>query len=563
MAVQNPPSTASAPPSPATPHRNPSFFESRRGRKLLENLTAYLFLTPGLLIIFVFGIFPIFYAGYVSLFQWRIRQGEFLGLANFVNAMGDVAYVAFAIFSILLVLYGLYTGYQALQSAAKEGIPRQFPLLALVPGFLLAGGLAMILLRFITFFTQERAIEMGYAQVLGNIFIGLLLIAIGGGLSFYLNSWQHRVAAKSPHAVLTNFTGTATIVVSTVGFGLLLGWYTYQEFWRLEGGSTVDLRLSLLRIGLMVLGLIILAASFFIWQWTMRQHGRVRFLLGLLTASAFIGAGLFFSIYWPIISRDGDPNFYKSLQVTIFYSMGTVPIQLSIALVLAYLLFQDIKGKAFFRIVFFIPYIAPAVATAGIFELLFSLRNTSLANQFINFITAGSTESLTWLKEPSPAFGIFGQMFGIEAAANWSAGPSLALTVIILYNIWVFVGYNTVIFLAGLGNIPNSLYEAAAIDGAGRWQMFRHITLPLLSPITYLLSVLAVIGTFKAFTHIWVLRDVAALGTTDTSSVYFFETFFRGTRFGYATSMAIILFVIILFLTLVQNKIAERRVFYG
>jgi ABC-type sugar transport system permease subunit len=93
--------------------------------------------------------------------------------------------------------------------------------------------------------------------------------------------------------------------------------------------------------------------------------------------------------------------------------------------------------------------------------------------------------------------------------------------------------------------------------------MFRHITLPLLSPITYLLSVLAVIGTFKAFTHIWVLRDVAALGTTDTASIYFFETFFRGARFGYATSMAIVLFIIILILTLVQNKIAERRVFYG
>ncbi|MFO7536618.1 MAG: hypothetical protein R6X32_01000, partial [Chloroflexota bacterium] len=74
-----------------------SFMETRRGRKLRENITAYLFLTPGLLIIFTFGIFPIFYAGYVSLFQWRIRQGEYLGLVNFVDAMGDVAYVALAL----------------------------------------------------------------------------------------------------------------------------------------------------------------------------------------------------------------------------------------------------------------------------------------------------------------------------------------------------------------------------------------------------------------------------------------------------------------------------------
>jgi ABC-type sugar transport system permease subunit len=540
-----------------------SFLETRRGRDLRENITAYLFLTPGLLIIFTFGIFPIFYAGYVSLFQWRIRQGEYRGLANFVGAMGDVAYVALALFSIGMVIFGLVTIRNMFRTAQENDIPPRFPLLALIPGAFLASGLALVLLRLITFFTQERAVELGYAQILGSLPVGLLLIAVGGGISFYLNRWQHDVAAKSPYAVLPSFSGSATTFILTTSFGLVLGWYTYQEFQRLEGVSMADYRLSVLRIGLMTLGLIILAASFLVWQWTMKQHGRWRTIMGLLTASAFIGAGLFFSTFWPIISRDGDPNFYKSLQVTIFYSMGTVPIQLSIALVLAYLLFQDIKGKAFFRIVFFIPYIAPAVATAGIFQVLFSLRERSMANQFINFITAGTTSRLTWLKEPTSAFSVFGQMFGLEFAVNWTFGPSLALTVIILYNIWVFVGYNTVIFLAGLGNIPNSLYEAAAIDGAGQWHMFRYITLPLLSPITYLLSVLAVIGTFKAFTHIWVLRDVAALGTTDTASIYFFDTFFRGARFGYATSMAIVLFIIILILTLVQNKIAERRVFYG
>jgi ABC-type sugar transport system permease subunit len=542
---------------------NLSFLETRRGRELRENITAYLFLTPGLLIIFTFGIFPIFYAGYVSLFQWRIRQGEYRGLENFVNAMGDVAYVALALFSVGLIIYGILTFRSMFRTAQENDIPPRFPLLALIPGIFFAGGLTLVLLRLITFFTQERAVELGYAQILGSIPVGLLLIAVGGGISFYLNRWQHDVAAKSPYAILPSFSGSATNIIFAIGFGLVLGWYTYLEFNRLEGISFTDYRLSLLRIGLMTLGLIILAASFLIWQWTMKQHGRWRTIIGLLTASAFIGAGLFFSTFWPVISRDGDPNFYKSLQVTIFYSMGTVPIQLAIALVLAYLLFQDIKGKAFFRIVFFIPYIAPAVATAGIFQVLFSLRERSMANQFINFITAGTTSRLTWLKEPTSAFSILGQTMGLEFAVDWTFGPSLALSVIILYNIWVFVGYNTVIFLAGLGNIPNSLYEAAAIDGAGRWQLFRHITLPLLSPITYLLSVLAVIGTFKAFTHIWVLRDVAALGTTDTASIYFFDTFFRGARFGYATSMAIVLFVIILILTLVQNKIAERRVFYG
>jgi ABC-type sugar transport system permease subunit len=282
---------------------------------------------------------------------------------------------------------------------------------------------------------------------------------------------------------------------------------------------------------------------------------------GIIGAAGLIGAAAYLFQYWPAVSRGADPDFYRSMLVTVWYSVGTVPIQLVIALVLAYLLFQDIRGKAFFRIVFFIPYIAPSVATAAVFELLFSIRDGSLANQALRLFGADTT--LQWLKEPNGVFAELGQAFGLSAAANWEAGPSLALTVIILYNIWVFVGYDTVIFLAGLGNIPGVLYEAAKIDGAGRWALFRHITLPLLSPTTFFLSVISIIGTFKAFNHIWILRDNAALGTTDTSSIYFFEVFFRGARFGYATAMAMVLFAVILALTAVQNQIAARRVFYG
>jgi multiple sugar transport system permease protein len=114
-----------------------------------------------------------------------------------------------------------------------------------------------------------------------------------------------------------------------------------------------------------------------------------------------------------------------------------------------------------------------------------------------------------------------------------------------------------------LGNIPFSLYEAGEIDGASRWQLFRHITFPLLSPTTYFLSVISVIGTFKAFNHIYVLRDPAAQGTVDAASVHFFVTFQRASRFGYSTSMAIMLFIIILILYMIQNRIAARSVHYA
>src|SRR5262249_44715386 len=144
-----------------------------------------------------------------------------------------------------------------------------------------------------------------------------------------------------------------------------------------------------------------------------------------------------------------------------------------------------------------------------------------------------------WLNEPT---GIFQLMVGSHVhLPTWAAGPSLALCVIMIYGVWTFVGFNTVVFMAGLGNIPPEVYEAAEMDGAGRWAQFRHVTLPLLSPTIYFLTLYSVIGTFKAFNHIYVLRSAAALGTTDTASVVIFQAFKRDTRYGYASALAIIL----------------------
>ena len=134
---------------------------------------------------------------------------------------------------------------------------------------------------------------------------------------------------------------------------------------------------------------------------------------------------------------------------------------------------------------------------------------------------------------------------------------------IIIYNWWVFVGYDTVIYLAGLGAIPHDLYEAAEIDGAGRWSLFRKITIPLLSPTTFFLTIIATIGTFKAFNHIWMMKEVAARDTVDTASILIFQTFRGDGQFGEATAMAFLLFGIILILSQIQNRIGEKLVFYG
>lgn len=533
-------------------------FSGRRGRLLRENLTAYLFIAPAAILIFTFGIFPIFYASYVSVYKWRIRQNEYRGLANYIDAMGDMAYVFFGLIILVLLVFGITTIIRTLREAKEQEIPAYFPALNLLPGGIITAGIALILLRFITFFTQEQAIAAGEARILGNIPLGIVALAAGGIASNQMSRWQRRATGKSPFALIPNFLQPAITAVITIGGAILLANFVFTTLFSRPG-----LAVALLKIRIVVTGLAAFVVAYFIWNWAMRQFDNKKLIGGVLAAAIFIGAGVYLITIWPIVTAGADPNFYLSFAVTIFYSIGAVPIQLAIALVLAYLLFQDLRGRGIFRVIFFVPYIAPTVAGAAVFQVLFSLRETSLANKFMQFITNNPDLQMRWLKEPGSVIAALGQAFGFEASTNWEFGPSLALFVVILFSIWRFVGYDTVIFLAGLGGIPTSLYEAAEIDGANRWHLFRHITLPLLSPTTFFLSVISVLGTFKAFNTIWVMRDSAALGTVDTASIYFFETFQRGARFGYAASMAMVLFAVMLTLTILQNRVAERSVFYG
>src|SRR5690606_11663868 len=118
-----------------------------------------------------------------------------------------------------------------------------------------------------------------------------------------------------------------------------------------------------------------------------------------------------------------------------------------------------------------------------------------------------------------------------------------------------FIGYNTVIFLAGLGNIPKEMYEAAEIDGGSRWDQFRYITIPMISPVTFYLTLIAFIGTFKAFNHLYVMRTPSAGTSVLTTSLLIFDRFYKANQYSIATAQAIVLFLIILGLTLAQNKI--------
>ena len=294
------------------------------------------------------------------------------------------------------------------------------------------------------------------------------------------------------------------------------------------------------------------------------KSGSVQHFLGIIIFFSGL-LGLFILI--PNMYQSGDSNMMDSLRVTIWYSLGTVPIQLFVGLLVAVLLDQKFRGKQAFRVTFLLPYIVPSVASATIFERLFSLRSESFANQVL---IAFGREPLQWLLEPS---GIFSMMFGKGGSEGlgviatylqtWVQGPSLALVSIMFFNWWVFVGYYSLIFANGLAQISKDIYDAAEMDGAPKRTVFFKIIVPLLSPTTYFLSMLGIIGTFKAFNHIYVLRNPAARGAADPMSIHIFFTFFRKSRFGYAAAMALLLFIIVLGLTLLQRRIMEKRVFYG
>jgi ABC-type sugar transport system permease subunit len=253
-----------------------------------------------------------------------------------------------------------------------------------------------------------------------------------------------------------------------------------------------------------------------------------------------------------------DPDMWYALLVTATYSLITVPVQLGLGLIIAVLLFQRIGGSEAFRIMMFLPYITSTVASAAVWSYIYSPDN-GLLNAVLKSV--GLTP-LKWLGEPGGVFALMAQsLFGLTLPV-WAQGPSLSLVSVSIYTTWVFIGYDITIFLAGLVNINAELYEAAKVDGAHGWRLARHITFPLMSPTIFFLLIVTVIGTFKAFNHIFVMTGGGPGNTTTTASVMIFQQLYANNRYGYSAALAFILFTVILTLTLLQNHFAGRRVVY-
>jgi len=253
-----------------------------------------------------------------------------------------------------------------------------------------------------------------------------------------------------------------------------------------------------------------------------------------------------------------DPDAWHSLMITATYAIISIPVQLSLGLFLAYLLFQPLRGRGGFRTIYFLPYITSTVASAAIWGYLYS-PDAGLFNAALQVVGISGPR---WLGEPTGIITLIGQSVGLSVPA-WAGGPSLALICLIVFTTWVFTGYEVTIFLAGLSNIPKDLFEAAKVDGAAGWNLFRFITFPLISPTTYFLLIFTVIGTFKAFNHIYIMTQGGPNDTTLTASIYIFDQLFQYNRYGYSAALSFLLFFVILILTVVQSRIAGRRVVYG
>ncbi len=550
------------------------FFSGRRGRQIRENILAYIFLFPAFLIVFTFGLFPLAFSAYESTLRGLNRiLGTYDGMGNYVKAIDNLAYVLGFWMGLVLIFFGVRTILQLRKTAAEN---EDTPWILALPGVIMGLTIAL-LFRFV--FTllpemlaipdqmrasgEENTTEL-FRRFLGEawrleqvqssfwVFIIVFIIAIASIAAVF------RFTTRSPRSndYYAKFVQATFLIIGALGL-IWLTWLQTQEAARaaLEDGEVLELWPQVIMISA---GFVLLILAWLIWRSASHQDSMAGTVLRLgAGAMLIVGAWLLIGEL-PRAIAAGDEDWWVGLQVTAYYSLGTIPVQLVAGLVFATLLFQNIRGKTFFRMIYFLPYIAPFVGTAAAFRILFSGR----ANAPINTIlTTLGFEPLLWLNEPT---GLFEMILGSSVTLpEWAVGPSLALIVIMIFGSWTFFGFNTIVFLAGLGSIPSELYEAASIDGASRWQQFRNVTLPLLSPTIYFLVLWTTIGTFKAFNHIYVLRQGAALGTTDTASVVIFQAFKRDTRYGYASALAILLLIIILILTAINNRIASRRVFYG
>ena len=253
-----------------------------------------------------------------------------------------------------------------------------------------------------------------------------------------------------------------------------------------------------------------------------------------------------------------DAEFGQSLLVTLYYVVGTVPVSIALGLVVANLLARRIRGRLSYRTVYFLPYVTSGVAAAAVWLWIFYPTEIGLANGVFRWL---GLPQQGWVEESRGVFSLVGEHVGLRMP-RWAGGPSLALCCVIVFSIWGSVGFNVVVLLAALTSVPQEIYEAAEIDGATGWRRLRYVTMPLISPTLFFLLVISTIRAFRMLDRIYVLAVKEQENTAHTVTMYIFRTFKEFSERGYGSAIALLLFVIILLVTVVQMRMVGRRVHY-
>jgi len=249
----------------------------------------------------------------------------------------------------------------------------------------------------------------------------------------------------------------------------------------------------------------------------------------LLTPPKWIGPSNFIELF------TADRFFVKTMINTALYVLGVVVPGMILAIIFASFLNTKIRGKTIYRAIYFIPVVAPTVAVALLWQWIYE-ANFGVLNSIL-------------------------RMVGIQGPA-WLGSTRYALLALIIEAIWAGLGFSIVIFLAGLQGISKDYYEAAEIDGANAFQKMIHITLPLLSPITFFVLVTGVIGAFQVFDIPFVMTQGGPANATQMVVMYLYVNAFRIQKMGLAAALAYIIFLVIIFLTFLNFRFSRRWVFY-
>ena len=231
-----------------------------------------------------------------------------------------------------------------------------------------------------------------------------------------------------------------------------------------------------------------------------------------------------------------DPTFIKVLKNTLLFVAVTVPARIVLALAVALALNQKLFGTTFFRTAFFMPVVSSSVAVALVWQWIFHAD-------------FGPLNNILWT-------------LGVASPSRWLTRTQGALTALMIVSIWQGIGMNMVIFLAGLQGIPAQLYEAAKIDGATSWKSFWKITLPMLSPTTFLVLVMTTISSFQIFDLAVIMTEGGPANATNTIVYHIYRNAFQFFRMGYAAAIAWFLFIVIFAITLFQFRNQKNWVNY-